>query len=200
MHFPAIKKVYLIGMEGLEVELEKAGIQCVTSCISTESKIFDMSSFTSLKVDQSIEAVVMGIDTNLDYQKLCYASVLIQQGKPFVATNTDAFDCLPEGVFAGNGSAVAGLTVAVNKEPSIVGKPFTTQVEVFMADHGLKEEDKRRMVVIGDRLDTDVLLGKNAGVDSALILTGCTSKKELEAEKKKKSGIVPTFVLESLKI
>ncbi len=196
---PWIHKVYLIGMPGFLDEMQEAGIECVQTAVDTPDKIYDMGKFPDLKVDTSIDAVVVGIDLNIDYQKLCYASVLLQMGKKFLASNPDTFDPMPEGIFPGNGAIVEALSVASGKKPEMVGKPFTAQVDTFMSDKGLAEKDKGKMLIIGDRLDTDISLGKNAGVDTALVLTGVAKMKDVE-KSMQEGGAVPKYIVDSLEI
>lgn len=147
-----------------------------------------------MSIDTTIDAVVIGLDTSFDYHKLSYASILLQMGKPFLASNMDAYDPRLEGVFPGNGAMVEALSVAAGKLPEVVGKPSTIQVDLYMEDKGLK--DKSRILVLGDRLDTDIELGKNAGVDSVLVLTGISKVEDIG----KSGNPTPTYVINSLEI
>ncbi len=92
----------------------------------------------------SFEMQVVGIDIQLSYAKLAYASVLLQSGRPFIASNADAYDSLPDGIFPGNGAIVEALTVASGKSPLIIGKPYTAQIDVFLRDRHLSDQDKSK--------------------------------------------------------
>lgn len=177
--------------------MEKEGIVCTQSSVGTKDGLYDTSTFATTKADATIDAVVVGLDTNFDYQKLCHASVLLQMGKTFLASNADVYDLLPEGQLPGNGAVVEALAVAAGKTPEVIGKPFTTQIDLFMEDKGLK--DKSRILVIGDRLDTDIELGKNAKVDSALVLTGVGTMKDVE-NAERVGNALPTYILNSLQL
>lgn len=170
---------------------------CVQTYVNTSNGVYDMNTFTSMEVDDSINAVIVGLDVEIDYQKLSYASVLIQAGRRFLASNSDTYDPRPEGIFPGNGAIVEALITATGQQPEVIGKPYPTQIDVFMTDKGLS--DKSKILVIGDRLDTDIELGKNAKVDSALVLTGIATMKDVESAKKNNQTL-PTYILDSLQI
>jgi len=138
------------------------------------------------------EAVIVGLDRKLTYKKLAKALDYILNGSLFVVTNTDATLPTNGKVIPGAGSIVAALIKASGKKPDmIIGKP-----EPWMYLEVLKRESisKDKVLVIGDRLDTDILGAKRLGIDSLLVLTGVTSKTDLE-----KASIKPKYVCENLK-
>ncbi|MCD6113837.1 MAG: HAD-IIA family hydrolase [Thermoprotei archaeon] len=138
------------------------------------------------------EAVVVGLDRKLTYKKLAKALDYILNGSLFVATNTDATLPTNGKVIPGAGSIVAALIEASGKKPDmIVGKP-----EPWMYLEVLKRESisKDKVLVIGDRLDTDILGANRLGIDSLLVLTGVTSKTDLA-----KSSTKPKYVCNNLK-
>ncbi len=165
-------KVYVIGEEGLRTELLLKGISIV------KRKKPDM--------------VVVGLDRRITYNKLAKALDFILEGALFIATNTDATLPIGNKVVPGAGAIVAALSKALGRKPDmIVGKP-----EPWMYLEVLKRADvgKNDVLVIGDRLDTDIKGAMKLGIDSLLVLTGVASKKDLE-----KSSIKPTYVSNSLK-
>ena len=93
-----------------------------------------------------------------------------------MATNRDAFDRLSDRNIPGNGSMVAAIEVSIQKEPVMVGKPSKWLIERVISSKGL---DRSRTVMIGDRLDTDVLFGRNGGLDSLCVLTGCSTAEDI---------------------
>jgi len=198
--YPEFKKIYLIGMSNFKEELEKVGLECLQTQEESKDNIFDMNKFPSMKVDENIDAVVVGLDIYIDYQKLCYASILLQMGKNFLASNPDGFDPMPQGIFPGNGSLVEALKIASGKQPEIIGKPFTSQVDTYIIDKKLDPvKDKEKILIIGDRLDTDISLGNNANIDTALVLTGVSKIEDVQISQKV-GGPIPTYILDSLKI
>eukprot|EP00826_Nyctotherus_ovalis_P000076 TRINITY_DN0_c1360_g1_i1.p1 TRINITY_DN0_c1360_g1~~TRINITY_DN0_c1360_g1_i1.p1 ORF type:complete len:119 (+),score=34.63 TRINITY_DN0_c1360_g1_i1:53-409(+) len=117
-------------------------------------------------------------------------------GKHFIASNPDIYDPMPYGIAPGTGPTLITLTTITGKEPEIIGKPYPNQVNTFMEDKGIEEKEKRRILVIGDRLDTDIALGRNASIDAALVLTGISKMEDVEKAEKN----VPKYILESLKV
>ncbi|MCO5217734.1 MAG: HAD-IIA family hydrolase [Thermomicrobiales bacterium] len=136
------------------------------------------------------DAVVAGLDFDFTYQKMARAVAAIGHGARFIATNAD--DRLPteDGYQPGAGACIAGITVASRRQPLIVGKPeplmMTKAAEWIGADPG-------DVVMVGDRLDTDILSAQRAGMMTALVLTGLTDRAMVA-----QSEILPDFVFEDL--
>lgn len=82
----------------------------------------------------------------------------------------------------GAGAMVESIMNSLNGEdggarterPEVIGKPNPYTLELIMQEHGFKSEDRSKMVMIGDRMDTDIYFGNNAGVDTCLVFTGVT--------------------------
>lgn len=126
--------------------------------------------------EQHPQLVVSGLDTGLTYQKLKIATLAIRAGARYVATNPDFTLPTPEGLVPGAGSIIALLHTATEIEPTVIGKPepamFNTAIEILGAD-------PKRTLTIGDRLDTDIAGAAAAGLASALVLTGVTTREQL---------------------
>ncbi len=112
------------------------------------------------------EAVVVGLDRTADYWKLSVASKAIMRGAMFVATNTDRTFPTEEGLYPGAGAFVEFLKASTGREPIIVGKPSKIMLEE--ATRG------RKAIIIGDRLETDIKMALDAGMEAILVLTGVT--------------------------
>lgn len=121
------------------------------------------------------EAVVVGFDEGINYKKLEMATRLILNGAQFIATNTDSCINTETGISPENGPIVAAIQNATGVKPYVVGKPAPCLIEE--AEKHLKIS-KKKMIIVGDNPDTDILCGINAGISSALILTGITTKAE----------------------
>jgi len=149
--------VFVVGMEGLKQTLKEAG--------------FNHSDTNPL-------AVVVGLDTEVTYNKLRTATLLIRQGIPFIATNADKTFPSPEGLVPGAGSIVAALIASSDKKPEVIGKPHTP---IFTA--GLTYLNKRPgdVLVVGDRLETDIAGGQGVGCKTAVVLSGVSTKEMCEA-------------------
>jgi len=121
--------------------------------------------------------VVVAMDTGFTYEKLKRAHKAIQNGALFWATNLDATFPASEGFLPGAGSIVASVATAVGRPPDrVFGKPNPDMAELALEALDLPAES---CLVVGDRMETDILFAKKAGIDSALVLTGATSREML---------------------
>ena len=179
-----VKTVFLLGGVGVERELETAGVRVVNPAGDADAKDFAVRSahdFERLTIREAgVDAVLVGWDLGFDFTKLCAASLYLERGAKLFATNCDAFDVLPRGRFPGAGAMVAAVQAAAPYagEAVVAGKPSRRLAETIARDLGW---DLARTLVVGDRLDTDVMLAVNGGMDSCLVLTGCTTKTEVDS-------------------
>lgn len=132
------------------------------------------------------DAVVQGFAVTTGWADLAEASVVLRAGALWVAGNTDATYPTERGPLPGNGALVAALQVATGRQPVVVGKP-----EPELHAVSVERVRARRPLVVGDRLDTDVLGAVRAGADSLLVLTGVTTRDDLLAAPE---GMRPTYV------
>lgn len=175
--------VHVIGTEGLCEELREFGAR-VSGGPSDEDESPSMSrdelsSYSFVKEKGSkgkVDAVVIGLDNEFNYRKLCIANVLLQQYPEalLIATNEDAYDLVGSDArhLPGNGSLVKAIECCSQRDAINVGKPSKILAELLFEDHNL---DPSRTLFVGDRLDTDIKFGKDGGMTSALVLTGCTT-------------------------
>jgi HAD superfamily hydrolase (TIGR01450 family) len=151
-------RVMVLGEPGL-VE----GIQTAGSVIENDP----------LKTD----IVVVGLDTGLTYEKIKLAYMAISHGALFWATNLDPIFPVPGGFYPGAGSVVASVATAAGRPPErVFGKPQTDMADMALERLHLS---RKSCLVVGDRMDTDILFAKKAGMDSVLVLTGATSRQHL---------------------
>ncbi|XP_075505573.1 phosphoglycolate phosphatase 2-like [Primulina tabacum] len=177
--FPKDKKVYVIGEEGISEELELAGFTSLGGPEDGKKAVQLRPNFL-FDHDKSVGAVVVGLDQYINYYKLQYGTLCIREnpGCLFIATNRDAVGHLTDlQEWPGAGCMVAAVCGATQREPIVVGKPST-----FMMDFLLQKFDipTSRMCMVGDRLDTDILFGQNAGCRTLLVLSGVTNIATLE--------------------
>jgi len=170
-------KVYVVGEEGLVEELISEGHTVVTA---TEAR--------SCKAD----VVVVGLDRNLTYEKLLIAHTLIKWcGKPYIATNIDATIPMENADMPGAGAILAALEKSTGRKPAyIAGKPNPWIVEMTLSQLKL---DKKEVLLVGDRLDTDIKVAVEVGIDSLLVYTGVTRPQDTA-----KSSIKPTYQAKNL--
>jgi NagD protein len=138
-----------------------------------------------------IQYVIASFDRTFDYRKLNIALQAIKKGARFVATNPDR-TCPVEGGEIPDCAAMIGAVEGTTgkKVETIVGKPSDIMIRVAMDYMGLRPQD---CILVGDRLETDMVMGKKAGMAAALVLTGVTTRERL-----KKSDIQPDYVWESV--
>lgn len=166
-----IRSAFVIGEEGLTQALRGQGIEIAEGETS------------------EADAVVVGWDRALDYAKLRVASILLQDGAAFVASNPDNSFPAPDGyAWPGAGAIVAALHATTGLEPEIVGKPNAPIFEAALVRTG-----GTTPLVIGDRLDTDIAGAVVLGWDSLLVLTGISTRDDLRG-----SEIAPTIVADDL--
>jgi len=138
-----------------------------------------------------IEIVVAAFDRTLDYAKLNLAHQALKRGARFLATNADRTCPIEGGDIPDCGPVIAFLETSTERRVELVaGKPSRAMLEAAVQRLGVPLE---RCLVVGDRLATDVAMGAAAGIDTALVLSGATTRTDLEG-----SDIRPTYVLESV--
>mmetsp|Transcript_27065 Transcript_27065/g.46005 ORF Transcript_27065/g.46005 Transcript_27065/m.46005 type:complete len:393 (+) Transcript_27065:94-1272(+) len=192
-------RVHVIGTAGLCSELQSAGFD-----ISGGQDPDDTPSGMSRDElaaypfpEGEIDALVIGLDNDFNYRKLCIATVLLQRNPDalLVATNLDAFDLVGFDArhLPGNGALVSAVEMASGRTAINVGKPSSTLSELIMDVYGLKAEET---LMVGDRLDTDITFGNDSGMKSALVLTGCATSSDIASVMKddESSLMIPSII------
>lgn len=145
------RKIYVLGTASFRSELAARGLD-VTDRRSGE-----------------VDCLVIGFDTELSFQKLEDACILLNQDIPYIATNPDWVCPTAYGFVPDCGCLIHNLEKACGKVPLVIGKPQPEMIYQAMERKSVAAEDT---VVIGDRIYTDVMSGIRAGVDTALVLSG----------------------------
>jgi 4-nitrophenyl phosphatase len=164
--------LYVIGETGLRGALMEAGYNLVEGA------------------SDSVEAVVVGGDSNLTYQKLKIATLLLQKGAELIGTNPDVVYPTHEGLIPETGTTLAALTAATAAVPTIIGKP---ERYLFDAALGRLSCLATETAVVGDRLDTDIIGGQRAGLQTILTTTGVDNERSI-----REKGIQPDWVVNGL--
>ena len=121
-------------------------------------------------------AVVSGLDWEFNYSMIKNTSLMIQKGLPFFFTNPDPTYPTPDGNVPGAGTFLAALEAASGSKAQLAGKPEPFLFELAMQR---MQSSPDETMVIGDRLNTDILGGYNAGCPTVFVLSGINSKKDL---------------------
>lgn len=150
-------------------------------------------------------AVVVGLDRSFSYEMLAQAQAAIREGALFVATNRDATFPTPQGLVPGAGAIVAAVETAAETKPVVVGKPSRVLADTLAAVTGVPPS---QTLFVGDRLSTDIALGRKTGMVTVLVLTGVTSEDDLRraqtqaavavAQDRQEPAVVPGPAEESL--
>lgn len=167
-HRSSAEVYYVVGTESFRHQLRAAG--------------FDLRE----TADEDVTAVICGFDTELTYEKVETACRLLARGADFLATNPDLVCPTLFGFVPDCGSICRMLTNACGREPKILGKPDPAMIRLALEQTGFSCE---QALMVGDRLYTDIACGRNAGVDTALVLTG-----EATAQDAARSHTPPTAV------
>ncbi len=152
-----VRRAYVIGETGIRSALEDAGIEIVDG-----------------GADHA-DAVVVGWDRGVTYDRLREAALLVQRGARLVATNGDASYPAPDGKWPGAGAILAAITTTIGRPADAeVGKPHRPLFE-----SALEQAGGGRPLVVGDRIDTDIAGAAALGWDSLLVLTGVATPADL---------------------
>ena len=163
------KKVFVIGEAGLIDLILEAGFE------------WD---------ETNPDYVVVGLDTELSYEKVVLATLAIQKGALFIGTNPDKNIPTERGLLPGAGSVVTFVETATQTKPVYIGKPKAIIMERAIAHLGVEKE---QVIMVGDNYETDIQSGIQNGIDSLLVTSGFTPKSAVPT-----LPTPPTYVVDSL--
>ncbi|KGE71739.1 HAD-IIA family hydrolase [Spirochaeta lutea] len=149
--------VFAIGGGGLMNELYNAG--------------FSIS-------EHNPEYVVVGKTESFNFEQMKKAVQFISRGAKFIGTNPDVIDPTDDGIEPACGALLAGIESATGRRPYIVGKPNSLMMTLATKKLGVHPDDT---VMIGDRMDTDIVGGMEAGMRTCLVLSGVTRREDISA-------------------
>lgn len=168
------KSVYLVGTEDLIQNFREKNIPLLNGN------------------EEQADIVVTSFDTTLTYEKLDNACRLVRNGAEYLSTHPD-FNCPTEtGFIPDSGAIAAFVTASTGKTPTYFGKPYRETVDMICESTGFTKEE---MCIFGDRLYTDIAIGKRHGVTAVLVLSGETQPEDVE---KAAEADKPDFVFDSL--
>jgi len=155
--WPRIKKLFALGTPSMCEQFSEAGFELVADIPQAEP-----------------DAVVVGFDTTLTYQRLCRAAWWIAQSKPYFATNPDRVCPTDQPtVLVDCGSICAALEAATHIAPTaVLGKPDPAMIRGILHRYSLQPAN---LAMVGDRLYTDIAMARRAGALGVLVLTGETT-------------------------
>ena len=155
---PEVKRIYALGTPSMLHEFEEAGFE-LAACDPNDRP----------------DALIVAFDTTLQYDRLCHAAWLAQQGLPYIATNPDRVCPTDQPtVLVDCGSLTTCIEYATGRKPDLViGKPNPDMLSGIMYRYNLQPD---QVAMCGDRIYTDVATAQNAGGMGVLVLSGETTK------------------------
>jgi phosphoglycolate/pyridoxal phosphate phosphatase family enzyme len=176
-------RLYVIGEANLINELRSHGLCVVDEFLDQDPK--------QVINPNGVEAVVVSFDRTLDYRKLNTAYQALKHGARFFCTNPDKACPMPGGAIPDAGATLAALETLTNRKVELVaGKPSPLMIGTAIERMGLAPD---RCMMVGDRLETDILMGQQAGMATAVVLTGVSKRADVQ-----KMAFPPDLVLENL--
>ena len=163
---------YVFGTRSFQDQLREAGIP-VTG-----------------RVEDGVDCLLIGFDTELTFQKLEDACILLNRGVDYIATNPDWVCPTRYGFVPDCGSVCEMLRRATLRTPRVVGKPQPAMARLALERTGFTPE---QALMVGDRLYTDIAAGVNAGIDAAFVLSGEGTREDLET-----SEVRPAWVFDGI--
>ena len=162
------KLLYAFGTASFRSQLSQAGFRITDVC------------------SEEVDALVCGFDTELTFQKLEDACILLNRGVDFIAANPDWVCPTWYGYVPDCGSVCQMLTRATGRQPVFIGKPQPAMALLAMEKYGFSKEET---LLVGDRVYTDIACGRRAGIDAALVLSGESTLKDVEENPEKPTHI-----------
>jgi phosphoglycolate/pyridoxal phosphate phosphatase family enzyme len=194
--FPAGTEVLVVGEQGLIRELAEAGL---VPRHAGDDGVAGQPAASGGPAEPALRgraaAVVVGMDRGVTYRALAEAQSAIADGALFVATNPDPTFPVPHGLAPGAGALVAAVATAAGRQPVVMGKPGLALAEALAKITGIGPEST---LFIGDRLDTDVAMGEQAGMVTVLALTGATTLEDWHRHEAAGTEPRPDYVLDDL--
>lgn len=167
------KKIYALGTESFKEQLKEGGLP-VTD-----------------KLEDGIDCLCMGFDTELTFAKLEDACILLNRGVDYIATNPDWVCPTWYGYVPDCGSVAQILETATKRKPKFIGKPQPEMALLAIEKSGFSKEEA---LLMGDRLYTDIACGVNAGISTVFVLSGEGTLEDVE-----NSDVKPEFIYENIK-
>ncbi|MED4130309.1 MULTISPECIES: TIGR01457 family HAD-type hydrolase [Shouchella] len=141
-------RVFIVGEEGLETAFS-----------------------TFVKDETQPDAVIVGLDRHITYEKMSQAARLVKEGALFIATNPDRMLPSSNGLVCGNGAIVAAISYAAQKEPVTIGKPNKEIITMALEQLQFRKD---KTILVGDNYETDIRTGIDAGMSTLHVKTGVT--------------------------
>ncbi len=182
---PRGSRVFVFGRGGTARALAAAGYRpCTVDTREEWRQVRDRGT--------RVRIVLVGNIRGFNYYGVCAAHELLRRGAGLVACNRDSTYPMPRGTMPGTGSLVSLLECSSGKRAFLIGKPSPFIFRTLLRECGLSA---REVLVVGDRLETDIAAGRALGARTALVLTGIASERDAHRER-----IRPDIVTRDLRV
>lgn len=176
-------RLYVVGEASLVAELRGFGLTVV-------NEFLDQDPMDVIR-PEGVDAVVVAFDRTLDYRKLNTAYQALKNGAHFFATNADKMCPMPGGGIPDAGGTIAALEHMTGRKVELLaGKPSTLIIEVAVQKLGLPAA---KVMMVGDRLETDIFMGQQAGMQTAATMTGASTREDVA-----RMSTPPDYVIDGL--
>jgi arabinose operon protein AraL len=175
--------LYVVGEQNLLDELRSHGLKIVNEFLDQDPlEVID---------PHGVDAVVVAFDRTLSYRKLNTAYQALLRGAKFIATNADKACPMPGGAIPDAGGTIAALEHMTGRKLELLaGKPSKLIMAVALQRLELPAE---RVMMVGDRLETDILMGQQSGLQTAVTLTGVSKREDVS-----KMAAPPNYIINNL--
>ncbi|KAJ3604175.1 hypothetical protein NHX12_028916 [Muraenolepis orangiensis] len=200
-------QVFVIGGKGIRDELREAGVPFLQE--EEQERRLDVdgqpqpdATIFNCDLSADVKAVLVGHDDQFTFLKLAKASCYLKDPDClFLATDNDPWHPLKDGrILPGSGCLTAALEVATGRKATVIGKPSRFMFECISSQ--FSGVDPAQCLMVGDRLETDMLFGSNCGLDTMLTLTGVSQMEDAEvyskSERSTEQSFVPDYVVDSI--
>ena len=189
--------IFVVGMSGIKEELENVGIKTFGYEFSTRSYSEDeiLETFEEYKRRYDIKCVIVGYDKNWNMFKCAFAALCLQEipGCIYVVTNEDTSLPWRGSFLPGNGTIIEQINKATNRRPDVVcGKPNTLLLDHLVEKYEL---ERKSVLMVGDRLETDIRMANDAKISSLAVISGVASLEDVTNAVDEER---PDFVVKSL--
>uniref|UniRef100_A0A914VH11 Phosphoglycolate phosphatase n=1 Tax=Plectus sambesii TaxID=2011161 RepID=A0A914VH11_9BILA len=189
------RKVYLIGIQGLKDELDHNGVQYVGDGSDHFENYSETEFLYDVPLDPEVGAVIVGFDSHFNYVKLMKAANYLRDPNClFIASNEDTIFPGPNlnvTMAVATAAIVTAVKVAAQREPLLMGKPFSTTYNYIRARWNI---DPERTLMVGDRCNTDIKFGVDHGMKTMLVLSGVHSLDDVDTYRKEdRKYLLPDF-------
>ncbi len=186
-NYPKGTSVYVVGGDGLHQGIRKHGLHV----INQQGQFNAIRQPSDIKGElDAAEIVVVGLTPSVTYADLAAATYYVNQGARFIGSNPDVNFPSEIGRLPGAGALIAVVELSTGVTPTIIGKP-----ERYIFDEAVRRlnADPTTTIMVGDRLNTDIVGAHNAGLPSLLVLSGIATYEEATT-----ASIQPTHILPNI--